>query len=441
MTGRHRLLCGIAVSVLVIATAWVAWASRKVTDVESQARVYVQLALELGRQATAEVDFYFGPSDLQPAKGLGNASASTLFLRVEALRRDIEEAQQRQPLPRRQRLLAKIRHLQQLISLQSAPSTQSFDEQAQQLYGVHLKPTAQPETTARARLEKLLPGSGPLFARLHAWRKSLVIAPERRVAVFERALQACRQRTLTHWKLPSDEALQVSWSGATPAAWHRYQGHNRSLLQINPGAVAYFPAVLALACHEAYPGHHAQYLQMEAASSPDGIPIEDTVVLLRSKQSVVLEGAAELGVELAFAEDERIAFERDILLPLAGLPVAIAEKQRSISQLESALAANILPVLRDYYDRRVSRDAAIAMLETTALLPDAGPLLDYTRQYGAYVLGYTAVPELLRSKLCASGAGEPAKRWLQLRAIVEHPTEIDIELMPPHGATGGCRAD
>jgi hypothetical protein len=349
---------------------------------------------------------------------------------VAHLLRQVKRSQSESPEPRRARLLGKIHDLQRVIESLKATRQLSFDEQAQQLYGIELAglELAAP-TQLLTELDGLLPGAGTLVDRMNLWRQQTLIAADRRAAVFERALDECRRRTQQQWPLPSEESLQITWTRKTPAAWHRYLGQSRSQLQINPDAVAYFPTLLSMACHEAYPGHHVQYLLLEEAAGESGLPVEDTVVLLRSRQSVLLEGAANLGVELAFSQSQRLAFERDVLLPLAGLSVDIAEKQAAIGRIEDQLATAILPILRDYHDGRLSRDVAVRRLQSEALVPDAEPLLDFTSSLGAYVIGYTAARDLLRSAITDRVAANGSTAWAELKHVVEHPADADLPFL------------
>ena len=185
--------------------------------------------------------------------------------------------------------------------------------QAHRIYGLALPPPDQAgQARALAKLDRLLPGRSDLTSRLTAWRAHFVIPEARRKAVFLRALTECRARTQAQWSLPPDEKLDIVWNTDVPAAWQRYQGHHRSRLEINPAAVADPGSALDVACHEAYPGHHAQFLALDAASPV----VEDTVVILRSPEQMLREGAAVYGAELAFPD--RLAFMRDVLFPLAG---------------------------------------------------------------------------------------------------------------------------
>ena len=56
-----------------------------------------------------------------------------------------------------------------------------------------------------ARLERRFPGSGPLVERYDAFRRQFVIPRDKLDAVFQKAIQAGRERTLTHVALPADD--------------------------------------------------------------------------------------------------------------------------------------------------------------------------------------------------------------------------------------------
>jgi hypothetical protein len=67
-----------------------------------------------------------------------------------------------------------------------------------------------------------------LAGRFDAYRRRFAVPADRRRAVFEAALDACRARTVAHWALPPGERIDVKWDIAAPGAWHRYEGHGRS---------------------------------------------------------------------------------------------------------------------------------------------------------------------------------------------------------------------
>src|SRR5262249_52312534 len=110
----------------------------------------------------------------------------------------------------------------------------SFDDESRALYDA-VAPTY-PDSHFQQildRLDKRFPGNGPLVERYETFRRAFVIPREKLDSVFQRAIQACRERTLQHVTLPDEEKFTVeyvtnkSWSG-----YNWYQGGYRSLIQV-----------------------------------------------------------------------------------------------------------------------------------------------------------------------------------------------------------------
>jgi hypothetical protein len=397
---------------LVLAALLVSPAQAAPDALDTQARQFVRLALVLGHIEPHAVDTYFGPPGLDaPARSL-NALQGDLKQLAAALRRD-------PPSARRDRLIRKVDSMLALTGVMKAPHALSFDEEAQRIYGVVVPlPDAKGQARARAALDRLLPGRSDLNSRLAIWRARFEIPEARRKEVFLRALAECRARTLAHWPLPPDEKVDVVWGADVPAAWHRYQGHDRSRLEINPDAVADPGTALDVACHEAYPGHHAQFLAL--AAQPGGMAVEDSVVILRSPEQVLREGAANYGIELAFPPSARLAFTRDVLFPLSGFDRRDAARFVQVHRLVGELALSVLPILRDYRDGRLASGDATAALMLQGLVVSPQALLEFTQDTGAYVIGYTAARDLVRACVATRGKDQ----WATLRAIVAKPDMI-----------------
>jgi hypothetical protein len=410
---------------LVLAAGLVSSARATPDPLEAQARRFVMLATSLGHLHPKEIDAYWGPPELDMRKRGQAPSLTGLRRDLIRLRGDVARDA---PSRRRDRLGARLDHLIALLGIIEKPHALGFDRQARQVYGVSMQRDAKVPAYAPAALDQLLPGHGDLTARLAAWRARFVIPQERRKAVFLRALEECRARTLAHWPLPTDEKLDVVWSTDVPAAWHRYRGHHQSLLQINPAAVADPAAALDVACHEAYPGHHAQFVAMEVG----GLPIEDTVVILRSPEQVLREGAANYGVDLAFPASARLAFIRDVLFPLAGFDRRQAASFVQVHRAVGDLALSVLPILRDYYDGRIASGDAVARLVLDARVSSPEALLEFTRDMGAYVSGYTVARDIVAA--CVNARSHPGlDRWRALHEIVTGP---DINILD--GSDNAC---
>ena len=415
------LVCTALCGAVAIGSAIAAGGS----EPEQAAETFVGLTLRLGamRGHEEEVDSYFGPQALHPTARDDPGALVQLRADADALLSRMELEETAHLTPRGSRLLAQIRSFDVLLQvIGPAVRAESFEDEAQRLYARSVpSPEAGATHKVIAALESALPGPGPLSQRLAAFYRDFIVPPDRRRVVFERALRECRSRTLAHWQLPRAEKLDVEWTDSVPAAWHRYRGGWRSTLQINPDAVALAGSAIDVACHEAYPGHHAQFLLQDQRAQPAGLPVEERVVLLRSPASVLREGAANFGVELAFPFEERVAFEERVLFPLARLDPRQARRYETVHQLVDQLSAAAAPIIASYRDHRLSSDDAEQQLANEALVTSPGALLQFADHYGAYVLGYTAVRDSVRGYVKARSRITGRDQWALLRELVSDP--------------------
>jgi hypothetical protein len=461
-------------------------ADARASRLDAQAEEFVRLALALAQHEPAEVDAYFGPDSLRPAPNAPRIPLVELLRRAHYLTGGLDHLGDRTHDGRLTRLFAQARALTMAIDRRMSGTHASFDDEARDVYGMALDerdsepgPGREPGAIdeALAALERALPGDGPLAARFAAYRARFAVPSDRRRALFAAALDGCRSRTLAHWPLPADERFEVKWQIGAPGAWHRYEGRRHSTLTINPGAVEFIDTAIDLACHEGYPGHHAQFLLAEgnlagsgavtgsnanagggsgagagangrveaavatsasgsrAASgasivpSASALPIEDTIALLRSPVSMLREGAAQYAVDLAFPADDRLRFERDVLFPIAGFAPADAARYFEIRQLVRTLEPAIVPILRDYRDGRLSPAQAAARLETRALVSSPQSLLRFVDDLGPYVLGYTVARDRVATHVARElRTTSHADPWTSLRVLLAPP---DISVL--HG--------
>jgi hypothetical protein len=391
---------------------------------EARAQRFAVLALQLGMIDRKEVDAYFGPPSIDPREGakapsLETLRAETLKLVADAQKNPSDAVQ----AERAHALEQQLRHFDALLQMLAAPGRMQFDEEARRVYGID--PLAYQDTEAAQgilkQLDQLVPGTGPLPFRVARYRNQFVVPADKREKIFARALEECRNRTLAHWKLPADEKLEVQFTRDVGAAWHKYEGAHRSTLKINPVAIAYIGQVTDVACHEGYPGHHAQFLVMEQHAGPTGVPVESSVALMRSPAAVLREGAANYGVELVFPPDERLAFERDVLFPMAGFPPGEVERQASVHRLATELALSVVPILREYRDGAIPFNTATFRLEREALVSSPGALLKFVDDLGAYATGYTVARNAVRSHVEETARKSGADPWEVLRHVLAGP--------------------
>ena len=401
------------------------------------AEQYVKLVLALGQHDADYVDAYYGPPEWKKDTSATKIDLDTIAARAQALILDIarERSGMRTPTPGGddEMMALRVQYLDRQLSALSARVRMlkgerlSFDEESRALYDA-VAPTF-PDSHFQEildRLDKRFAGSGPLVERYDAFRRSFVIPRDKLDSVFQRAIQACRERTLGHMKLPPDERFTVeyvtnkSWSG-----YNWYQGGYRSLIQVNTDLPVYIDRAIDLACHEGYPGHHVYNVLLEKHLVKDRGWIEFTVYPLFSPQSLIAEGTANFGIEVAFPGKDRAEFERAGLFPLAGLDASRAAEYYDVQALIDQLSYAGNEAARRYINKQIDATQAAAWLERYALMPRdrAAQRVRFFDQYRSYVINYNLGKDMARRYIESRGgtAAAPEKRWAEFERLISSP--------------------
>jgi hypothetical protein len=394
------------------------------------AHEYVRLVLAMGHHDPDYVDAYYGPASLK-----ADADAATLSLGdIQKTVDTVTDWLKGVPAEGRDEL-SRLRH-QYLLKQLSAMGARvrmlrgerfSFDEESKALYDA-VAPSY-PDSHFQAVLDRLdtrFPGSGPLAERYDAWRRAFVIPPDRVDRVFKAAIAACRERTLKHVTLPPQETFTVeyvtnkSWSG-----YNWYKGSFTSLIQVNTDLPIYIDRAIDLACHEGYPGHHVYNALLEQHLVKDRGWIEFTVYPLFTPQSLIAEGTANFGIEVAFPGMDRIDYEQRTLFPLAGLDPARAAEYYDVQALVDELSYAGNEAARRYLDGTMDREAATAWLAKYALMPRdrAAQRVRFFEQYRSYVINYNYGKDLVRTFIESRGgtAAHPDTRWREFEQLLSSP--------------------
>jgi hypothetical protein len=242
--------------------------------------------------------------------------------------------------------------------------------------------------------------------------------------VFKTAIAACRARTLAHLPLPPGERFDLEYVKGTPwNAYNWYQGDYRSLIQVNLDFPIPLDRAVDLACHEGYPGHHVYNALLEQALVRDRGWVEISMYPLFSPQSLIAEGSANFGIDMAFPAAERVAFERDSLFPLAGLDPSLAEPNAAVRQIVERLNYARNEVARRYLDGQLDAAGARAMMRRYWLItPDAAAkTLRFIDTYRSYVINYNLGRDLVAAWVERTGGDDAGARWNAFRALLSAP--------------------
>jgi hypothetical protein len=428
-----RLAAGAAAATLLATGVAAQGDASRPNDMSKISREYVRLVLALGAHDKDYVDAYYGPDDIKKEADAAHLSLDAIGKSIDGLAERLERVPGERAGNHDE--LSQLRH-QYLVRQLGAMRARvrmlqgeklSFDQESKALYDA-VAPTYSEAhfKSVLDRLDRRFPGPGPLVDRYDAWRRAFVIPRDRLDAVFKAAIAACRERTLAHVKLPPTEQFTVeyvtnkSWSG-----YNWYQGNFHSLIQVNTDLPIYIDRAIDLACHEGYPGHHVYNALLEQHLVKDRGWLEFTVYPLFSPQSLIAEGTANFGIEVAFPGRERVDYERATLFPLAGLDPSRTSEYYEAQALVDELSYAGNEAARRYIDGTIDRDAAVAWLEKYALMPHdrAAQRVRFFDQYRSYVINYNYGKDLVRTFIESRGgtADHPARRWAEFETLLSSP--------------------
>jgi len=328
---------------------------------------YLRLTLEIDKHIDGYLDAYYGPAALRDeVRAAPLRPPADLLADLDRLEASIPT----HDAARAVYLAATLRAIECTVRM-LAGETFDYLEEAHRLYDIH--PQLVPESrllAAHDALDNLLPElpGGDLAARLAAWRQRFEIEPARALELLELARAETRRRTTTLVELPDDEGVEVRLTAGQPwSAYNWYLGHGRSLIEFNTDLPLNALNLLGTFAHEGYPGHHTEALLKEGELYQRRGYAEQAAMLLHSPAAVIAEGIATTALEVIFPNGSHQAWNAEVLLPAAGLPVepGLAERLRRIDT-----AADVL--------RYVNGNAAI--LYHTGLINKAGAI-DYMQTY------------------------------------------------------------
>lgn len=401
-----------------------------------QAERYVQLALALGVHDADFVDAYHGPAEARASAQREALPLAQIVSRAQVLQAALRSAVVAPDEQARQRFL--LAQLNALIARAQFLHGQRlrFDDEARAWFGV--APPRYRETdfdAALRRLDALLPGEGPLYARYDAYLARFELKPEQVEPLMRTAISAARQRTRTQLALPDGEHVELNVVRGQPwAAYNWYQGHYRSRIELNLDLPLTVRGVMALAAHEGYPGHHVHNSLLEAQLlRARGWP-EFGLYTLYSPQSLLAEGSAELAAGLAFPGGHYLRLE-EALMRQAGLPLAELAHYRRVMAQVSRLRAAPIEAARRYLDGEQDRASTLRWLQAYALLSPARAeqRLRFIERYRSYIVTYSVGADAVRRWLLQPWSAQlrEQQRWQRFAQLLGSPmTPADLGLVP-----------
>ncbi len=391
---------------------------------------YVKLSLEIGTKEEGYIDAYYGPAEWKTAaeanpRGLIDLANAVIALEerldlIDESRLDRLEKKRRAYL-QGQLTAARTR----LLMLQG--ETLTFREEALGLFGVvpDIKPLAEVEAAYKI-LEERVPGEGSLTGRITKLFAPATILPKEKLQpVFDAAIAECRRRTLQYINLPDNERFTMRFVNDKPwSGYNYYQGDFNSKIEINTDLPIAIGRAVDLGCHEGYPGHHVFNMLLEKNLSKDRGWVEYQIYPLYSPQSVIAEGSANYGIQLAFPDGQQAAYEEKVLAPLAGISIKDGpDMAPDIAEALSGLSGQRFAIARAYIDKEIDREEAIRLTMRYGFRDrkSAEQSIRFLDTYRTYVINYGLGLEMV-AKFVEAGNPDDAAKWARMKTILSEPT-------------------
>ncbi|HEU5246007.1 MAG TPA: hypothetical protein VFU09_02850 [Candidatus Udaeobacter sp.] len=389
---------------------------------------YVHLVLALGQHDPDYVDAFYGPAEwkTQATKKPLDAIAAEAAELSATLTKNSGGG-----IPGDELVQLRREYLQKQISALTARVRMlngeklKFDDESRALYDA-VAPTFPDSHFDRiiAQLEAKIPGKGPLWERYENWRKPFLIPNEKLDTVFQLAIKECRARTLAHVSLPPNESFTVEYVTNKPwGGYNWYKGNFQSVIQVNTDLPTYIDRAIDLAAHEGYPGHHVYNSLLEKNLVRDRGWAEFSVYALFSPQSLIAEGTANFGREVAFTKSERMKFEKEVLFPAAGIDPKRADEYYAVQDLMKQLDYATNEAARRLINGKIDENAAVEWLQKYAVMepPRAQQRVQFIQRYGSYVINYNLGEDMVRRYIEKRSGADPEKRWSEFAKLLASP--------------------
>ena len=400
------------------------------------AAAYLILTLEVGAHEQGYIDAYYGPPKLIADALTSPRSVPVLQAEARRLIGNLDAAapnladrieRRRAAFLRAQLVAAETR----LMMMQGRRFP--FAEEAERLFGVRpeLKPLASYDAEL-AKIAALVPGDGPLADRVEAWLDRFTIPKDRLGTVFDAAIARCRGRTAAQVAMPEGENFVMQFvTGKSWSGYNHYVGAYTSIIEINTDLPIRLSRALDLGCHEGYPGHHLFNMKIEEQLVKARDWLEFSVYPLYSPQSLIAEGSANYGIDLAFPGKTRPDTERDVLMPLAEIETPKDDRYWQLLDAMKALQGARLTIAQHYLDGEIDRPTAIALTQKYQLVSRerAEKSIAFTEQYRSYVINY-AIGEAMVKDYLERGKPDRDEIWRRFSLMLSEPT-LPADLLAP----------
>ncbi|KAA8478907.1 hypothetical protein BDE36_0823 [Arcticibacter tournemirensis] len=392
---------------------------------------YVRLGLTIGQYDEDFVDAYYGPDSLKPSREPEEdfpkdslvASVNELMNELGSIAHSsISDSNKIRANWMYDQLVAFNRRIRIF-----SEEYESFDDESKALFGVVAPVYEENHFKALVKqLDGILPGKGNVNDRFQRLASKFVIPKDKLEQVTKAAIAEARKRTKSHYQLPAGESFTLEFVTDKPwSGYNWYKGNYRSVIQINTDTKSTIDRAIDVGSHESYPGHHVYNMLLEKHLYHDRGWVELSLYPLFSPQSLIAEGSANYGIEVAFPGNDKVTFAKTVLLPMAGRDTTGVTAYFSALAIKGKLNYARNEVARGLINDTMTRSKALSWLKKYCLMNNetAEKSLDFIKKYRSYVINYNYGQDLIKRYVEQNGgtAQAPEKRWEIFGKLLSEP--------------------
>jgi hypothetical protein len=400
---------------------------------------YLLLALRLDQHIPGLVDGYFGPADLKAQVDVEELRRPAALIDDAVGLLDRLPAEVSEP-DRLDWLVAQVTALRTHAEALAGRELPYFESVTRLFAWTPVRRDEAVFEEAAVEIDRLVPGSEPLAARLAVWDAQFAVGVDRLRSVVAWLVDRFRARSAERFGLPPGEDLQVRFVSAKPwTGYNWYFGGLTSRVEINTDLPSIASELIGVTAHETYPGHHLEHAWKEDELVLRRRRLESSVLLINTPECLVSEGLADLGRRFASPARD----EPDLLVELferAGLaissdPVATreaAERCVALAPLRRRLGETRVNAALMRHADGATHDEVLAYLERVGrFAPEAAAKrLEFIEHplWRTYVFVYYEGELLLRRWLDAVPEADRAGRFGRLFREQLSPAAIAAEI-------------
>jgi hypothetical protein len=435
MKNNLLFICKIAIFYIFSTNFMNAQTPEKMQTIDELAKEYVKLGLVIGQTDKDFVDAYYGPEELKPKETDIEVFLKKQYIEeIQSLKKKLYDYSMISSdiitINRAKWMIDQLTAYERRVRI-FAGETSDFDKESLELFGV-VAPTYSKEHFDKllVELEAIVPGKGDLNIRIKEISDKFIIPENKLDIVFKAAIEEARKITKRYYKLPQEEIFTLEYvKGTSWSGYNWYKGNYNSLIQINTDLPIYIDRAIDLACHEGYPGHHIYNLLLEKNLYKDKGYLEISMYPLFSPQSLIAEGTANYGIEVAFPGNEKVKFTSDKLLPLAGLDTNGIDLYFRINELKNKLNFARNEVGRGIINKTMTHDEAKKWLNKYNFMNEeaAEKSIRFITKYRSYIINYNYGLELVGKYIERKG-GTPEfreRRWEIFERLLSNQVRIE----------------